>query len=769
MTLDSKGIHDIGQPCLEANAPYCVAACPLHVKAKDMVTAVSNGNFAEGLKVFQSTAVFAGIMAYICDHPCENKCKRRELDDSINISLIEKACADYAYDTLIKADYKITKKQKIAVVGSGLSSLTVAMLLAKKGYSITIFEADQKPGGKLNDYPEEVLPKKVLLAELSLIKQPAIEIKYGVTVGQDITLESLLESFDLVYLGAGADSNLKAGNYNPATLVTDNPRIIVGGGMLGQEVASSPALTFASAQTAALSIERTIQKVSVSANRKNENAYDSKLYTNLEWYKKQGEILPANKHSYSKEEAVAEATRCLKCRCVECMRGCDYLSHYDQYPGDCIKSVVKNVIIMQGWGVRIANDFINSCNLCGLCKEMCPVDIDMGFVNREARRLMWEEENMPATLHDYPLRDMEFALSEQAAVFKHQPGFTSSRYLFFPGCQMAGSMPQTLTKTYRLLTEQLAGGVGLLISCCGAPADWAGRQEVTAEIWQDIREKWLQTNKPQIIVACPGCHKILKEALPEADLKFITETLLELDLPKASAMPAEFAFHDPCTTRYEKEIQDSARQLAINTGAGLHELEFNHNRAKCCGYGGLQYHINPDLTGEIIKKRIAQSPLPYLTSCSNCRDFFLKYDKDSYHVLELIFGKERAISGELYSLTDFSERRDNRRELKRRLLQELWQEDASMTVPDYKSIKLIINDEIREKMHDQHILIDDLQEVIYFAEKNNRKMLSPETGYFVTGKRLKIITYWVEYVTEGDSYVIKNCYSHRMQVLTDTI
>ncbi|MGI6712084.1 MAG: pyridine nucleotide-disulfide oxidoreductase/dicluster-binding protein [Bacillota bacterium] len=772
MTMNPKDLHDIGLNCLEAHAPFCVAACPVHVDVKGLAEAVKNGDFVQGLEILRHNACWPGIIGYLCEHPCQKKCKRNELEESVQISKLERACVDYAYDSMKKESYSPSKKHKIAIVGSGLSGLTVALTLAKRGFQVTIFEAGSKIGGRLWDIPQEKLPQSVLEKDLSLLTDAGVKILLNITVGTDITLEELTKEFNAVYLGIGqkGKGNIALEKYDPVTLRTSNPAIFVGGSILGEEIENSPVLLVASGQKAALSIERSLQKVSLTANRKNEGAYDTKLYTNVEWYEKKPAVLAGNGTTYTREEAIEEANRCIQCRCVECMRGCTYLKVFDEYPGSCIKSVVKNVNIMSGWGVRYANKFINSCNVCGLCKEMCPVDIDMGFINREARRLMWEMEYLSPALHDFPLRDMEFSNGVESALLKHQPGFEESKYLFFPGCQFSASLPETVKKAYRFLTERLEGGVGLMIQCCGLPADWAGRQELSQEIWDDIVNKWEQMGKPVVISGCPGCYRTFKESMPQIELKIISEVLLELELPNIQlGNNMVFSFHDPCTSRYEKIVQDSTRALARKLGAKIEELPYSRERTQCCGYGGLQYHLNPELTEKVVRARTEKHPNPYLTSCSNCRDFFQKYGKDTTHILELIWGKEQATKGKEYSILDFQERRDNRRHLKTSLLQEFWKEDNSVNERGYKKLKLMISEELRKKMHDQCILEEDLQMVIDFAEKNNQKMLSPETGHFVAGKRYNIITYWVEYTKENDYFVVHNCYSHRMQVLSKSI
>ena len=83
---------------------------------------------------------------------------------------------------------------------------------------------------------------------------------------------------------------------------------------------------------------------------------------------------------------------------------------------------------------------------------------------------------MPPSAHEFALEDMRFSLSEFCILSRHQPGTSTSRFLFYPGCQLAGSAPEAVKNTYRFLCEQMVGGVGLMLGCCGIPAHWAGQE-----------------------------------------------------------------------------------------------------------------------------------------------------------------------------------------------------------------------------------------------------------------------------------------------------
>ena len=165
---------------------------------------------------------------------------------------------------------------------------------------------------------------------------------------------------------------------------------------------------------------------------------------------------------YASEEAVSEAARCLQCECMECVKICEYLAHFKGYPKKYVRQIYNNLSIVMGQ--RHGNKFINSCSLCGLCKEVCPESLHMGEVCKAARNIMVTQGKMPPSAHEFALQDMEFSNSDKATLVRHQPGMASSKYLFFPGCQLSGSSPDHVKKTYKYLTDRLQGGRGTYVT-----------------------------------------------------------------------------------------------------------------------------------------------------------------------------------------------------------------------------------------------------------------------------------------------------------------
>lgn len=774
MFKDPREIQELEELCVADHAPDCIAACPVHVDVKSMIEQVQKGNFTKASEILQKSVIFAGIIGHICDHPCELECKYNKIGDPIKISAIEQASVTYGDLAPFKPKVFIRKKQKIAIIGGGLSGMSAALKLAQKGYPVVIIEASDRLGGRIWDIPDSKLPKDIVKKETEIIPKSGIEVRFNTVVDSEDKLSQLFEEFHVAYLAIGQqnckDLGLKQKDgklvINPISLETSREGVFAGGSIRRPKGDHSPINSIADGYRAALSLERFIQKVSLTASRDQEGPYETKLYTKFIGLEPTPAVKPADPEAgYTKEEAIAEAKRCLQCACMECVKNCVILQEFEEYPGKCLRSIAKNLIIHPGMGLRSATKFINACNLCSLCAEMCPNGLNMATVNQSARAIMYGKGYMPLAIHDFPIRDMQFSNSEKCALTRNQPGTDTSKYAFFPGCQLTASSPNNVEKVYEYLIDKLPGGVGLILNCCGAPAAWAGRMDVFEEQLQVIKDSWEALGKPQVILGCPTCYKMFKENLKEIPIKFLTQVLLETGLPKEAQKGngKKLAIQDACTARDFSAIHDSIRKITKQLGYEVEELSFSKELTKCCGYGGLLYNVNPELTQKVIKSRISESPEDFLAYCANCRDFFVKEGKPTYHILDILFDKEPDAERKG---PGYSQRHENRVRLKNKLLQELWGENVQ-EYNDYTKIKLNIPQEVQEKMEKNFILVEDIQQVIEHAEKTGNKLLNRSNGHFIAHFRPKIITYWVEYSVEDDEYNIYNVYSHRIQIVED--
>ena len=192
--------------------PPCRFACPAGVNAQGYVALISQGKFKEALEVVRRTMPFAGVLGRVCTHPCELDCERGKFDESISIRALKRFVADYemkAGREKLKP-IKKTKKEKVAVVGSGPAGLACAYDLIKEGYAVTVFEALAEAGGLLRyGIPEYRLPKDVVDNDISYIQELGVEIKTNSPV-KDFG-EVFNQGYSAIFVGTGAQASQKMG------------------------------------------------------------------------------------------------------------------------------------------------------------------------------------------------------------------------------------------------------------------------------------------------------------------------------------------------------------------------------------------------------------------------------------------------------------------------------------------------------------------------------------------------------------------------------
>lgn len=201
---------------VESGTSPCKTACPAHIAVQGYIKLASLGKYKEALELIKNENPLPAICGRICNRRCEDACTRGDLDDPIAIDEIKKFISEQDLDDKnrfiprIKHDYT---DKKIAVIGSGPAGLSCAYFLAVEGYSVTVFEKEEKLGGMLTlGIPSFRLEKNIVDAEIDVIKALGVEFKTGVEVGKDVTLSSLRkEGYKGFYIAIGAQGGRKLG------------------------------------------------------------------------------------------------------------------------------------------------------------------------------------------------------------------------------------------------------------------------------------------------------------------------------------------------------------------------------------------------------------------------------------------------------------------------------------------------------------------------------------------------------------------------------
>ena len=172
---------------------------------------ISQGKHQEALEVITKTLPLPGVIGRICTHPCEEACRRKEVDEAISICTLKRFAADQIDIDKLPLPEITPRDEKVAIIGAGPAGLTAAYFLAKDGFKVTIFEALPVAGGMLRvGIPDYRLPPDVLEKEIKWITRLGVKIKFDTALGQDITIDGLVDDgYKSVYLAIGCHADMK--------------------------------------------------------------------------------------------------------------------------------------------------------------------------------------------------------------------------------------------------------------------------------------------------------------------------------------------------------------------------------------------------------------------------------------------------------------------------------------------------------------------------------------------------------------------------------
>ena len=254
--------------CLNCKTMPCVDGCPVKIHIPEFISKIKEGDFEGAYQIISKSSSLPAVCGRVCpqERQCEEKCVRAIKGESVGIGRLERFVADY-HNTFCTENPVAPESNghKVAVVGSGPSGLTCAGDLAKKGYSVTVFEALHIPGGVLvYGIPEFRLPKTIVAKEVDTLKKLGVEIRTDVVVGKTLTVDEIFEmGYEAVFIGSGAGlpnfmgipgeslkgvysanefltrSNLmKSYRENPATPIMKGGKVeVVGGGNVAMDAA----------------------------------------------------------------------------------------------------------------------------------------------------------------------------------------------------------------------------------------------------------------------------------------------------------------------------------------------------------------------------------------------------------------------------------------------------------------------------------------------------------------------------------------------------
>ena len=198
---------NVGDPSYYHKVVDCQWGCPAHTNVPEYIRLIAQGRFDDAYMLNRESNVFPGILGRTCDRPCEPACRRTRVDGKpVAICRLKRVAADNKGDSSARLPKAPTTKngKKVALIGAGPASLTVANDLMPLGYAVTIFEKLDRPGGLMRvNIPSFRLPPEVLDEEIAAIVDMGVEVRYNTPID---SLGSLLDAkqFDAVFVGSGA-------------------------------------------------------------------------------------------------------------------------------------------------------------------------------------------------------------------------------------------------------------------------------------------------------------------------------------------------------------------------------------------------------------------------------------------------------------------------------------------------------------------------------------------------------------------------------------
>lgn len=198
--------------CYDTGTAPCKTACPAHIAVQGYLKLAAQGRYRDALALIKKENPFPAVCGRICNKSCEDACTRGTIDRAVSIDAVKKFIADQDRNAehryvpeIVVASNRGKWQEKIAIIGGGPAGLTCAFFLAQKGYSPTVFEKNEKAGGMLTyGIPSYKLEKDVIDAEIEIMKEMGVDIRTGVEVGKDITLDQLRDQgYKAFYIAIG--------------------------------------------------------------------------------------------------------------------------------------------------------------------------------------------------------------------------------------------------------------------------------------------------------------------------------------------------------------------------------------------------------------------------------------------------------------------------------------------------------------------------------------------------------------------------------------
>ena len=411
--------------CVHEQPAFCTAACPMKLDAREFARLCAEGDFTAARAMLERITPFPLILASGCPAPCAEKCRLGELEggEGLDLPALERAALRLGSPRTGRGLLRFKKKKTAAVIGAELFTLATAAELARKSYP-TVFYVREPDAAALVAACAPFPLSEDLAAETERLLAMDLDVRYGSALTPAL-LERERER-DILCVSREY-LRLLSPDEEPDAVTLLCPAL----GVLARGDGEQGALFDAAGRASAP--DRLAQGMDPATMRGDEGSVESRLYTDLSAVSPSRRI-PEPPGGYSAGEARAEAARCIQCECIECLKGCAYLRHYDKFPRILTREIYNNAGIIMG--DHMMNKALNSCALCGQCTVTCPNGYDMAEICLSARENMVATGKMSLAVHEFASMT-RYSPTARAFLCRRQPGYERCRYVFFPAARPA--------------------------------------------------------------------------------------------------------------------------------------------------------------------------------------------------------------------------------------------------------------------------------------------------------------------------------------------
>ncbi|WP_340110851.1 FAD-dependent oxidoreductase [Maribellus mangrovi] len=366
----------------DCEAP-CQVACPAHMDIPKMNRLIAADKLDEALKVVKKDIVLPAVLGRICPAPCEGACHRKTVDEPVSICLLKRIVGDDGIEPDLFGIEKSGKK--VAVVGAGPAGLAAAYYLQLKGIQVALFDQNEKAGGLLRtEIDDEILPKKVLDKEIDAILKTGVEFHGGKAIAVQ-EFEQFKKEYDAIVVATGAisenaeifglKSNPKGIAVDRSNYQTSDEKLFAVGNVLRSSRLAVRSV--GQGKEVAFSVLQFLDNQEIKGEPRLFNSRFGRLVAE-EFAEYLKESVPGKRtfpkdggHTgFTKEEAIAEAKRCLHCDC-RAIDDCKLRQYSDQYQVDQkrFKTSDRRSITKQINHVSVIYE-PQKCIKCGICVRL---------------------------------------------------------------------------------------------------------------------------------------------------------------------------------------------------------------------------------------------------------------------------------------------------------------------------------------------------------------------------------------------------------------